>query len=113
MAHPDYEEKNWGDLDASVQSKVTEQAVLRASTVNERLKSRFNNLQNPTGVKAIEEKDWLITILTRWFNRRLRSQKSNKIAQQSPKKRKKLVCHECQSDLVCLGCSSLDVRIII
>jgi hypothetical protein len=112
MTHADYEGKDWDDLGASVQTRVTEQAVTLVSTVNKRLKSRFSNLQG-TGVNAIEEKDWLVKILTRWMNRRKRSKKTNKIAQQSPKKRNKPVCSDCKSDLVCLGCRGLDVSIVI
>jgi hypothetical protein len=112
MTHADYEGKDWDDLEASVQTQVTEQAVRLLSAVNERLKSRFNNLQG-TGVKAIEEREWLVMILTRWMNRRKRSKKINKIAQQSPKKRGKPVCSDCKSDLVCLGCRGLDVIIMI
>jgi hypothetical protein len=112
MAQTDYEGMNWDDLEASVQRTVTEQAIKDASTVNERLKYRFNNLQTPTGVKAIEERAWLIMILTRWFNRCKRSQKTNKNAKQSPNKRKSPVCSSCQNVLVCPLCSGSEVCIM-
>ena len=112
MAQPCYEGVDWDDLEASVQRTVTEQAVKAASTANERLKYRFNNLQTPDGVKAIQEQAWLVMILTRWFSRRKRSQKSNKNAKQSPNKRKEPVCSTCEKFLVCPGCSGLEVCIV-